>query len=292
MKLLQWLMICIGAVLIFLHGITAKYFVVDSISIVLFFGMSVPVLARYLRKAKVGSAEFEFKEEIRETEELVEASVEQAKKSEKAKKTEQGKPVTRFETFKLSAAKELLASDPVLALAALRIEIEKRVKSMERAGVQFGKVSSLSSMIKMLKTWGGLSKEQVEAIARIVNMCNKAIHGYKVSQEEAEEIIDLAEALNMSFGTGYSINMMQNEGYEKNGLLCEYEHCIEQMPITEEGTPFHVLYLATIALAGPTPSKRVAGALRIFPRKDFHHEEEGENPRGRRYFAITSASLS
>lgn len=55
---------------------------------------------------------------------MVQQSVEKAQIISKS--NSKSKPVL-FETFKLDASKKLLDSDPVLALASLRIEIERKL---------------------------------------------------------------------------------------------------------------------------------------------------------------------
>jgi len=197
------------------------------------FILSIPFVAQYLRKAKFAGVEFEFKDEIRETEKLVQLSVEQAVKSESAGE----KKILPFETFKLSAVRELLDSDPVLALAALRIEIERKLKSLvESLDLPIRNELSISKLIEAVRKRQLLSYEQVTALQKIVNMCNKAIHGCLISKTEAREIIDLAEELNRTFSIGYSIDFSPNLDYKKHGLLCEWEHCIEWMPLAAEPT--------------------------------------------------------
>jgi hypothetical protein len=81
-----------------------------------------------------------------------------------------------------------------------------------------------------------LSFEQVTALRNIIDMCNKAIHGYTISVDEARDIVNLTEELNKSFPVGYSIDFSPNENYEKQGLDGEWEHYIEQMPLQERTT--------------------------------------------------------
>ena len=95
---------------------------------------------------------------------------------------------------------------------------------------------SISKLIEAIRKQELLSSEQVTALQKIVSMCNKAIHGSLISKTEAREIIDLADNLNRTFSVGYSIDFSPNLDYEKHGLLCEWEHCIEWMPLTEETT--------------------------------------------------------
>lgn len=142
-----------------------------------------------------------------------------------------------FETFDLSNTRSLLESDPVLALASLRIEIEKKLKSsIYFMNLDVDNNFSISKTINILYKQNILSKDQTEALKLIIEMCNKAIHGISISKEEALEIIEITDELNKSFAVGYSIGFVPNENYEEQGLLCEWEHCIERMPLSGEIT--------------------------------------------------------
>ena len=69
-------------------------------------------------------------------------------------------------------------------------------------------------------------------------MCNSAVHGAIVTADQAKEIINLTEQLNQSFSNGYSIDISENNEFEEQGLLCEWEHCIELMPLEREQTKY------------------------------------------------------
>lgn len=231
MKIIHWLIVITGIMLIVAHGFWPAVFKVDSLTVLIFFILAIPFVAYYLKKAKFPGGEFEFKDEIRETEKYVQLSVEQAKEAESTGK----KIFLLFETFKLSDVREILVSDPVLALAALRIEIEKKLKLLCEFFERPAKLP-ISNYIEILREEEILSSEQIIALRKIVSMCNKAIHGSLISEEEASEIVDLAEKLNKTFSVGYSIDFSPNQDYVKHGLICEWEHCIERMPLTEERT--------------------------------------------------------
>jgi hypothetical protein len=227
MKLIEWLVVVTGITLIIVNGLWSDLFKVDSFTILILFVLSLPFIAQYLRKAKFPGAEFEFKEEINETKKFVQLSVEKAKKDESSGKTK----ILPFETFELTAVKELLDSDYVLALAALRIEIERKLRlAADFLGLPVKDKLSIFTLIETIKEKNMLSSEQISALRKIFNMCNKAIHGFPISEEEAREIIDLAEELNKTFSLGYSIDFSPNFNYEEQDLTCEWEHCIEWMP--------------------------------------------------------------
>ena len=178
-------------------------------------------------------AEFEFREEIENAKKMVQQSVEKAQIISKS--NSKSKPVL-FETFKLDASKKLLDSDPVLALASLRIEIERKLSLAVRFFALPSKRESLGEFVGLLREKEVLSQEEYNALRKIINLCNLAVHGYAVSRKEAEDILDLAEQLNKSFSVGYSIDFNKNGDYKKHGLDCPWEHCIEHMPLEGERT--------------------------------------------------------
>ena len=223
----QWMIIVLlGLALIIIHGFWNNFFMVDYYTIIIFVILSIPFLSHFLKSAKVAGAEFEFREEIESTKKVVQQSVEIAK----SKATGKSKTV-KFETFNLYSTKKLLNSDPILALASLRIEIERKLSLAVKFFKLRVKGENLSEFIEALKMKEILNPEQVSALRKIVDMCNKAVHGYTITREEAGEIVDLAEELNQSFALGYSIDFSKNQNYKKQGLVCEWEHCIEFMPL-------------------------------------------------------------
>ena len=228
---MQWIVFGVGLFLIAANGLWQDKFNVDITSIIILFILSIPFVAKYLRKAKIGGTEFEFKDEILETEKLVNKSIDIVSKDSK------GVSFMHFETFQLKQPRALLNTDPVLSLAALRIEIEKKLRAFaETSKVKYIRKDSLLMIIRKLHRENIIFDEQKESFMKIVDMCNKSIHGYEVSKDDAKNIIELSEKLNRSFAIGYSVDMTPNSHYEKNGLFCEWEHCIENMPITSENT--------------------------------------------------------
>lgn len=220
--------------IIIVRGIWPNYFNLDRFSISLLFLLSIPLLAPYLKKAKWFGTEFIFKDEIEKLNIIVERTEQQAKEAE----SKGVASINFLETFPTQNSLRLLDSDPSLSMAALRIDIEKVLKNItdrlfdidkdKRAGNRF-------YISKLLKK-GIISYEQGDALNKIVAICNKAIHGANVSKEEAREIIELTERLNKSFSVGYFINFEANKEYSQQGLLCEWEHCVEHFPLEEEKT--------------------------------------------------------
>lgn len=200
----------------------------------LLFLLAIPLLFPFLKKAKWFGAEFEFKEAIEKTKKLVEKS----EKSSKKNVNQMKKTIRKFETFKTQSARHLLDIDPNLSLAALRIEIERIFSNNITTLISETalKQKSLSQYIDWYLDEGLIDIFQVRALRTILDMCNKAVHGATVTKDEAEKIIELTERLNYSFSTGYSINVEPNVDYKEQGLSCEWEHCVEHFPQSEQQT--------------------------------------------------------
>lgn len=228
--MIQWSAFAFIIAIVVVRGFWPLVFSLDIYSVSLLFLLAIPLLAPFLKKAKWFGAEFDFKENIQQLENLVEESKEEKKVIEVEKP-----PVDNIETFSAESAMNLVAEDANLALAALRIEIEQILRlayqtlihpdSSAKKGIGF--------LTKKLYKNGTIGDHQREAIHQITKLCNEAVHGGNVSTHEAIKVIDLAVELSRSFSIGYSINFQPNSGYEKQGLLCEWEHCVEHFPIRE-----------------------------------------------------------
>lgn len=230
MKFYRWIVLTLGIGLIIVSGFIPNVFKINAFTILILFILSIPAVAPYLKEAKLFGAKFIFKDEIIKTEKLIQESIEKAQSSPE-------KRSLPFETFNLDSVKEQLESDHVLALAALRIEIEKKLKlAADFLGLSPKDRKSVSRIVDDLDDEAILYPEQISALKKVLNMCNKAIHGVSVSYEDAEKIVDIADELNRSFSIGYSINFSPNDNYKAYGLNCEWEHCIEWLPLTEEDT--------------------------------------------------------
>ena len=88
----------LGLILIAFHAFWSNYVNVDSITIIIYFILGIPITAKYLIKAKFPGAEFEFRKVIEETKQLVKLSHEQDATSINNR---------YFETFNLTSARLL-----------------------------------------------------------------------------------------------------------------------------------------------------------------------------------------
>lgn len=86
-------------------------------------------------------------------------------------------------------------SDPTLALAGLRIEIETLLKNMTRFTKSPMMSSSPTSLLRNLRNIGIIPPVEADLTANILRLCNLAIHGDQtVTTSEAKQVIESAEA--------------------------------------------------------------------------------------------------
>ena len=188
MKIIHYLHWLVGIILIFLHGFFPNQFIIDNFIILIYFISSIPFIAQFLKEVNIFGAKFKFQEEIRKIEKLFNVS------GTARVGTEINVPLTVVKSKALDNARKLLDSDPVLALAALRIEIEKSLKVIaKKLDMPIKEKRSITEIIVNLNRKEIFSHEQVLVLRKIIQMCNKAIHGAVISKNEAKEIILLTE---------------------------------------------------------------------------------------------------
>ena len=87
-------------------------------------------------------------------------------------------------------------SDPVLALAGLRIDLEMMMRNVTVGfKLQFAASGPIPRLLGRLKEAGAITPDQMQLAQKIFNVCNQAMHGRFVSRQEAEEVIEAAEVL-------------------------------------------------------------------------------------------------
>lgn len=89
----------------------------------------------------------------------------------------------------------LAEEDPNLALASLRIEIEKRLRTIaETHGVETKRMG-IGQLLRGLSTAGAISNEQRSVLGDLMGTLNMAVHGADVSRQSAEWAIDVGPRL-------------------------------------------------------------------------------------------------
>ena len=177
-------------------------------ALVLLFRVPIRFILQRLRKAELpGGVSIDFQEEIQAVKRLS-AQVEAQPVPADRPKTP-AFPVTEANARMLSVGlrpsasgldlsyyRDIANTDPNLALAGLRIELEVMANNVAKGfGVEVRKNESLNSLISRLFETGAITREQRDLMRKILNICNQAVHGRTVSKKEAEEVLDAASVI-------------------------------------------------------------------------------------------------
>jgi hypothetical protein len=88
----------------------------------------------------------------------------------------------------VDALRQLAGSDPVMALAKLRIELERtlrRLHARTSQSVSSSRSVSLTRITRDLTAHGALPQELAASIRDVVAICNRAIHGEEIRPQDA-----------------------------------------------------------------------------------------------------------
>lgn len=168
------------------HGLGVRQIVVDNTSLILLGVMLLRPFVASIKKVKIG----EFEAEIQPDE-----------VSRVARQAERSLPINppgdvplRETDEAATAIRNLAESDPVVALAKLRIEIETRLRRIENridpAATKRNRPMALASIIRKLASQEVFDADLGESIRDVVSICNRAIHGEDIRDVDARKIID------------------------------------------------------------------------------------------------------
>ena len=109
--------------------------------------------------------------------------------------------------------------DPNLALAGLRIDIDILVRNLAKGfDVQIdSKRASTGQILRKLLDSNAIDTNQYELAAKILNVCNKAVHGTPITYDQARSVIQSAEALVSDYIAWMSWGFEDNWEPQNNG---------------------------------------------------------------------------
>lgn len=164
-----------------------------------------------LKSAKLpGGVSLEMNDKIREVEELSSKVQESVSEKKQEHKDKPAIPLNEANSrlielgFRPSPSgmdmdyyRDIANKDPNLSLAGLRIEVDILVKNLAKGfKVIFDeKRESGGRLLRKLLDRGAITNHQYQLATKVLSLCNKAVHGVPVSQEQALSIIDSADVL-------------------------------------------------------------------------------------------------
>lgn len=163
---------------------------VDSTSILLLALMLVSPFMAAIKKIKFGDFEAEIDaKEVRRIKEQTEAALEP-----KVLQTERIPEIH----ITVQDIRELAKSDVVLALAKLRIELEKvlkRIASAVKDSMHEEEPKSLGLTVQRLMNQEIIAPDMARSLREVIAICNRAVHGESITESDASVIINVGTDL-------------------------------------------------------------------------------------------------
>ena len=179
-----WITLSLGLALLVAHTFSFSLVKVDNTSIILLLVIFVSPFISAITKIKYGDFEAEIdSKEVQRIKKEVSAQVSEA--DELAQNSEIEKTANN-----ISGLVEL---DPILALAKLRIELEKVLTKLYRMSHREDKsnrVVPLTHLIQKLSNAGILPKDIARTTREIISISNRAIHGEDIRKKDAESVVE------------------------------------------------------------------------------------------------------
>ena len=188
-KHLWWLPFTIAGGLLIAHTFGVAAISVDTTSILLIALMLISPFASAIRKIKLGGFEAEIDpQEVRRIADSAEAQLAQETPKPEAAPRHLGPA---------SAILELGDQDKVLALAKLRIELEKLLRQIASTGdpSKGHRSTALPNVLRQLTSLDLIQARMLRALQEVLEICNRAIHGESISGESADRILHVGAEL-------------------------------------------------------------------------------------------------
>jgi hypothetical protein len=172
-------------ILIILHAVFPQ-FAIDTTTVALIAILIFPWLLPYIKTLKLpGGIEIT----PREIEQLVEVTLRSAIGTTAVAARpirDRAKPSERMHSL-------LFRADPNLALASLRIEIERKLKEIARRRELDVGILSVQRILDILRQQEIIGPSEFESLRLIISVCNKAVHSEEVDPKLALIVLDIGD---------------------------------------------------------------------------------------------------
>jgi hypothetical protein len=201
-KLLRFTQVILLVITVFLlvsHIIKWSAIQVDSITLALVGLLLVIPLVDLIRKIKLGDFEAEIGK--------AEVSKAQAKAA-----VDLTPPSEEEQDISEKQVRELLRSDPRLAMAKIRIELEEALKRLYAAAIGSEpdlRKTSLGRLVDALVQRQVLRGPVASSVRDVITLANRAVHGERIEQNAAEELALLGVRLVHEIQQAYLEHLLQ-----------------------------------------------------------------------------------
>lgn len=191
-----WVTFLIALILLLCNTFSWGNVKVDITSLVLLAILLISPFASSLKKIKFGDFEAEINhQEVQKVKEEIEAQLPDSDE-QKVQAPELLQAIDNIKT--------LVSTDHVIALAKLRIELEKiitRLFKMVGGQEQGDKQYSLVAMVRQLTLREVLPNDMSAPLQQVIFLCNRAVHGDDIRKQDADTVVDLGISLLKFFGS-------------------------------------------------------------------------------------------
>lgn len=188
---LWWVVLVVALAMLISHSFGVRGIVVDNTSLILLALVLISPFVAAIKKVKIGEFEAEIEpEEVKRV----------AQQAEKSLPPPEPTPSLAPEISETAAAiRSLAETDPVVALAKLRIELESRLRRIHQRATSHGAVqkrpAALSYVIRELVTREAFGHDFGASLMDVISICNRAIHGEDIRDVDARQIINTGSDL-------------------------------------------------------------------------------------------------
>ncbi len=217
---LWWVSFVIAFLLLIIHSFNVESINVDSTSILLLIVMLISPFILAIKKIKYGDFEAEIdSQEVQKIKDNVEKNIDTRRDDDEVR------PEIYMAT---DAIRALAKSDPAIALAKVRIELEKVLTRLARMTLIEIEKLSLGTIVQKLSSHEIITVQAGKSLREVISICNRAIHGEFISEDDAKTIVELGIELlenlywdiqiQIETGTIISeeiITQLESESYDK-----------------------------------------------------------------------------
>lgn len=186
-----WLTAFLALLLLIIHSLPGHKVVVDNTSVVLVIIILLSPFLPAIRKIKFGDFEAEIDpKEVEKIRSDVDTQLDEGGVPDTAPVPEIETTIQQIQTFG--------ETDPIIALAKLRIEIEKvvfRLHKKTQSHRQQQRPLSIGKMVHNLTTQDILPQGFSGSIREVVSICNRAVHGEEIRDRDAKAMLNIGTSL-------------------------------------------------------------------------------------------------
>lgn len=184
-----WMTLVLGLGMLVAHTFSFDRVKVDNTSIILLLVILLSPFISAITRIKYG----DFEAEIDPKE------VQKIKNEVSAQAINANEPTQNSEIEEtINSISALVESDPILALAKLRIELEKALNRLFRMAHKEDKSKRAVSPMQLIHRLSSeeiLPKDIARTTREVMSICNRAIHGEDIRKQDAESVVESGASL-------------------------------------------------------------------------------------------------